>query len=134
MDHFPGDWLRSFSYVLLVVQDPKTVSVFIQDLIVDDPEFHIREIHSYIGYFEDGGVIVFDHPGLDEIEQRIVHFIVKDTFPSSSGLHDLFIQGQTEHSDETVFDFFSFMRCSVREEIEDRSIHQRVLFWQRHDT
>ena len=134
MDHFPGDGLRPFPYVLLVVQDPEAVSMLGQDIIVDDPEFHIREIHSYIGYFEDGGVIVFDHPGLDEIEQRIVHFIVKDTLPSSSGLHDLFIQGQTEHSDETVFDLFSLVRGTIREEVHDRCIHHRILFWQRHDT
>jgi len=131
---FLGAGRQPVCRVLLFVQDPKPVSMLGQNIIVDDPQFHIPEVHPDLGDFEDGGVIGFDHPGFDEIKQRIVHFIIKDTYSPPPCLHDLFIQGQTEHSDKTVFDLFSFMGGTVGEEIKDRCIHQRILFWQGHDT
>lgn len=134
MHHFPGYGLGSFARVRLFGQDLKSVSVFGQDLVVDDPEFHIREIHADIGYFENGRVGVFDHPGFYEIEEGIVHFAVEDPFPSSSCLHDLFIKREAEHCDETVFYLFSLVGDPVGKEVQDRGIHQRILFWQRHDT
>ncbi len=134
MDHFPGSLFGSFAWVLLLVQDPKSVSVLCQDLVVDDPEFHIREIHADIGYFEDGRIGVLDHPGFQEIKEGVVYFAVENPDSSAACLHDLFIQGQTEHGCEIVFDLFSFAGDAVGKEIQDRRIHQRVLFRQRHDT
>ena len=131
---FLGAGRQPVCRVLLFVQDPKPVPMLGQNIIVDDPQFHIPEFHPDIGDFEDDGVIGFDHPGFDEIEQRIVHFIIKDTYSPPPCLHDLFVKRQAEHRDETVFYLFSLVRCTVGEEIQDRSIHQRVLFWQRHDT
>ena len=54
---------------------------------------------------------------------RIVHFIVKDTLPSSTGLHDLFFQGQTEHSNETAL--ISFLLCGAPSERKFRIAYIR---------
>ncbi len=60
---------------------------------------------------------MFDHAGFYEIKQRVVHFRVEDPLSSAAGLHDLFLQCQAEHSDEAVFDLFSFVRGAVGEEV-----------------
>ena len=40
-----------------------------EDLVVDDLQFHIPEVHADIGDLEDGGIVVFDRSGFYDLER-----------------------------------------------------------------